>query len=367
MNSFTKSLLLAAAALAAFVSCGSNNGGGGKSAKAPLAGLDQHVIDYFEDWNAHADDGHYDSKEAYNRMKEGMEKQLTEAIGQTYATSINPDAGTLETPFTITEASGNVGKSTAAPYAALVAKVQTEKTVLGYICRDKDGLPIYAGKANPANGEMRFTLVFSQNGASQYCMALSKALASIASVDILEEKAFENHVLFCEGPSYNKKGFGPVSLLGSIDDIPETLPGIYDKKEFTSYIEEGPEDDYEITQLVLSNGGEKAAVITYAEDNNVYAINILTPEIFVLPKLHTYDGNLALHCQSEATLLLNSAGNRGKFDTNEDYQEIPVVKIGAAQFRGMEVKEMKPYGNTEFYIKDLVDGTRAHNILIRNF
>lgn len=366
MKTLTKSILVAAG-LAAIVSCGSN-GGGGKAAKAPLDGIDQYVTAYFEDWDAHADDRDYDAKEAYDRMKENMEKQLTNAVGQTYATKIVPDAGTLEAPFTITDASGNVGKSTAVPYAALAAKIQTEKSVLGYICRDKDGLPVYAGKANVSNGEMRFSLVFSQDGSSQYCIALSKAIASIAGIDILDEKAFENHVLFCEGPSYNKKGFGPVVLRGTIDDIPDTLPGIFDKKEFTSYVEEGPEEDFEITRIVLSNAGKEVVVIGYESENNqIYSIDIKTPEVFVLPKLHTYDGNPTLHCQSEAILLMNSSGGRGKFDTNEDYQEIPVIKIGSAQFRGMEVKEMKPYGNTAFGIKDLVDGTRADAVLVRSF
>lgn len=344
----------------AVLSCGSS-GGKQSSSKAPLSGIEQYTIAFFAELDEHEDDRNFDQREALDRMKEGFEKHLTAAVGKKIPTSASALVGSIDEPFTVTECSGNVGRSSAVPYAILTAKVQTEAKKLGYICRDKDGLPVWAGKADVADGEISIPLRFSHDGARDWCIASDKTMASISSVDLLSENDFEARVLYCKGASYNFKGFGSIKLFGKASEIAGTLEGVYDKTEVETSVEEGPEEDFEITRLVLSNKGEKVAAVGYDNDE-IYAVEVNTPEVFCLPDVYKYDGSIPLHCKSAAALLLQAAGGRGTF-TDENYIDIPAIKIGMAWFTGMKLKDDSP--RREFYIKDLADDTRAEKVVLR--
>ncbi len=354
------STIALAAGLLAIVSCGSS-GGKGSSSKAPLAGLEQYTIAYFDEIYAHMDDPKYDQSEALNKMKESIEKHLSATVGKKMQTICDPAVGKVETPFTVSEVSGNVGRSSAVPYALLSSEITTDASVLGYICRDKDGLPVYAGKAPVSDGKISVTIRFSHEGAKEWCIASDKTLSSMTSIELLSENDFNSHILNCKGASYNPKGFGDVKLFGKASAVPASMAGIYDKTEVKTSVEEGPEEDFEITELIFSSNGTQVACAGFADDE-IYSIEVTTPEIFYLPDVHKYDGNIPLHCKSEAVLLLQAAGGRGTF-TDVNYIDVPAVKIGMAWFTGMKLKDENP--RREFYAADIAEGSRAEKFVLR--
>lgn len=348
----------------AFTSCSSSNSEK-KGIAGPLAGIEEYTITYYHQYD---DEENFNFDEAYNQMKEGFEKHLTAAIGQSIPTNVVSDLVVLNTPFTIEKASGNVGRSTADPYVILVAGVQTNQKALGFIGRDSEGLPVIAGICEVSEGTVSVEIDFEHQHGYEIDLASDKLLSSVCSIDLMDTDSFDNHILYCWGESYNKKGFGPVSLFKKASSVPDELPGIYDKIKLTSYLEEGPEEDFEIKQIVLSQKNETVAIVTYADDTEeIYQIDIITPEVFVPTDLHPSHGGRVLHCKSLAVLLLSAAHGEGQFDIDEaNYQEIPVLNVGWAKYKGFEIKEMLPYGNREFSLEDLVDGTRANKVTIRS-
>lgn len=139
-----------------------------------------------------------------------------------------------------------------------------------------------------------------------------------------------------------------MKLFEKASDVAASLEGVYDKTEVETTYEEGPEEDFEITKLILSKKGERVAAAGY-DVEGIYAIEVNSPEIFILPDVHKYEGNIPLHCKSPAALLLNGAGGRGTF-TDENYIDVPAIKIGMAWFTGMKLKDDSP--RREFYVKD---------------
>ena len=334
-----------------------NASGDGASGKCPFEGVEKYVIAYCEDTEG--------GNLAYDQMKEGIEAHLTAAVGGTLKTKVDAEIATVETPFTIVEASGNVGRSAADPYVVLAAGLRTDEERLGFICRDKDDLPVFVGKADVSEGSVQISVPFGHDGAFAKWIALYRVLSSMVSVELVRERDFDDRVLYCTGESYNKKGFGRIAMGADADDVPDAMPGVYDSKELVSRVEEGPEDDYTILEIILKKDGEKVAGILYSdEDNRIYEMEIRTPEVFALESTRGKNGQIPLHCKTDACILLDAGRGQGFFDVDKDYQRIAASKIGMASFQGMEVVGKDDYGKVDFGYDDLVPGARADRIVL---
>lgn len=372
-NSLLNAAILLLAVMIAY-SCSS--GTGGKSS-GPIAGVEKYTKAFMEEQAKHVvdladedeEEDDWDWDDAFDQMKKDIEDHLTAAIGKTFNTNVSADVATVETPFTVKEASGNVGRSTAVPYVVIAAKLQSGNSSLGYICRDQNDVPVIAGKGKIKDGELEIVITFECSGRDEYCIAANKMRSSVTSVDLMDEKEFDSHVISCGGSGWGssgKKGFGGILLRGKLKDIPDALPGIYDKKELSSYVIEGPEEDFEVAQATLSKGNKKVALVKEDEEAGIFSIDIYSPDLFVLAS-DTKGGKDLVNCVSDVAILLNaSSSGRGVFDPDGELVEyVPVIKVGSAYFKGMKLKKEGPYNEGSFYYSDVVPETCADRVTIR--
>lgn len=356
---FGLSLLLLAA-------CGGGNGGNTTSnLKAPLEGIDQIESKFFALEKENSDVREFDWKEAYNAAKGELETFMSAHIGETLPTTLSAGiTAPLLEPFTITKAGGNVGRSTADPFVVFTAKLQTEeKLSLGYIFRDKDGLPVYAGFCDVKDGEAKVEMVFPMASKSrEYLAEAARIKASAVQVELMTLDQLDARVLSCKG--WGKKGFDKVVLDGKVADVPDALPGVYDKKELVVTTEWEDGDEFEVPQMILSLGEEKVAVVNHY-DGKIHYIEIVSPRVFALSPSDSYHGSIPLHALSSALILLGADGTSGKMETNDHYMEVPKVALGKARFNGIQLKEGARPGRS-FHLDDLAEGSHATSVSFLN-
>ena len=355
------------AALCLMTACSS---GGSHAPKGLLSGVEDCSSVYFDNWIVE-EHSSYPADNAMDLYKEKAEEFLKAKVGTEIPTSVTESSGiVLESPFTFTEAAGHVGKSNGVPYIKISAKVSNTGKEVGLIGRDGRGIPVFAGSFAPKDGELSTSIRFDLLYEREHTYAVHQLLGSFASIELMSPAELDNHLIACTGPSYNFKGVAKIKLWGNVDDIPESLPDLYNKKELTSRVEEGPEDDYTIYNLILSQNDKQAAVVYYDEKGRIYDIRITSPEMFMLSKY--YDANhslspfITLHCASLPILVMRERGVKPYVMYDPDtYMEIPALGVGIARFTGFEVKDWQASGNKVFAKTDLVPETRFTTIILR--
>ena len=354
-NSFLFSMM--SVVLATTFSCSSGGGGG---SKGPISGAEKYIIAFYDQETRNEDNDDWDWDGAYDEMKSAIEEHLTAAMGKPFATNVSADAGTLESPFAVTYASGNVGRSTADPFVILSAKLRSSKSSLGYICRDGKGLPVAGGISKIEDGEMEIALVFEYSALNDYCIAVNRELSSVVTIDVMDENEFENHVVK-DGEGWNyTRGFGGIYIGGKLTDIPDELPGIYDKKETSNYVLDGVEN----TQVALRGKGKDVAIVKGNDKDGINYMEILSPELFIVPD-YDIKGRSLLHCNSDGYILLYAGGCKTSFESDEKGAAVPIAKVKYAYFKGLEINNSKSAHDRSFYYEDIVSGTRAKSLILK--
>lgn len=355
------------AALCLMTACSS---GGSRAPKGLLSGVEDCSSVYFDNWIVE-ENASYPADNAMDLFKEKAEEFLKAKVGTEIPTTVTESSGiVLESPFTFTDAAGYVGKSNGVPYIKISAKASNTGKEVGLIGRDGRGIPVFAGTIAPRDGELSTSIRFDLLYERERTYAVHQLLGSFASIELMSVSELDNHLIACTGPSYNFKGVAKIKLWGNVDDIPESLPDLYNKKELTSHVEEGPEDDYTIYNLILSQDDKQAAVVYYDESGKIYDIRMTSPEMFIMSKYynanHSMSPFLTLHCASAPALVMSEGGFKPYVMYDPDtYMEIPALGMGLARFTGFEVKDWQAYGNKVFAKTDIVPESCFTQIILR--
>ena len=356
--------------LGLFTACSS---GGARASKSIFPGIEECCSVYFDQWVQESEDSGYMPENAMDLYKEAIYNYLAKKAGTEVSTTVTQTSGiVLDAPFIIDDdLDFGIGKSNIVPYVDLTAKVSNTGKEIGYIGRDGKGIPIFAGKATPKDGTVTVGIRFDIVGKKDYTYPLHKALGSVACIEIMSADEFDNHVIQCTGPSYVFKGVAKIKFEGKIADIPETLPGLYNKQERTSRIEEGPEDDYTINEMILSQDDKQVAVVTFSEEGIIHIIKITSPEMFLLEQYynanHSMCAFLTLHCATDPILVAGAKSIRTYVEHDpETYLEVPALGLGIARFQGFDVKDWQSYGNRRFEKGDILPDSHFTEITLQN-
>lgn len=347
--------------------------GGAHKTLGIFPGVEECCSVYFDQWVQEFEDGGYMPANAMDLYKEAIYNYLVEKVGTEVPTTVTQTSGiVLDAPFVIEDnLDFGIGKSNIIPYVDFTAKVSNTGKEVGYIGRNSQGIPIFAGKTTPKDGSITVGVRFDIVGEKDHTYTLHKTLGSLTSIELLSSEELDNHVISCTGPSYGFKGVAKIEFGGLITDVPDILSGLYNKREYASRVEEGPEDDYTINEMTLSQDDKQVAVITYGEEGNIYIIKITSPEMFILEKYynanHSIPALLTLHCATEPILVAYAHNFRTYVENDpETYMEIPALGLGIARFQGFQVKDWQDYGNKRFEKSDILPDSHFTEITLQN-
>lgn len=347
------------------VIAGCSSKGGGAVKKGVLSGVEDCCAVFYDN-----EDQDYSS--AMDQFKTKIEEFLKAKIGTEIPTTATAASGiVIDAPFTITDAEGFVGKSNGAPFMKMEAKASNISTKeVGIIGRDGAGNPVLCAKINAADGSLysavRFDIVYPRD----YGFQVHKALGSVASIEVMSDAEYTDHVIYNSGPSYNFRGVAQVKLGGKADNVPESVPGIYNKKEVVTSVIEGPEEDFTVYTLVLSQDDKKVAEVSYDDySGDIYGITVTSPEMFLPHKYysanHSSAALLALSCASSPVLVAYSGAKTYVSNDPDTLLELPVLGMSLARFWGFEVEGWQPYGNTSFEKSSIVPDSQITKVTIR--
>ena len=327
---------------------------------------------YFDQWIDEGKGDGYMPDGAYDMYKEKFSEFLTPKIGTKVPFTATESSGIVPEPTgSVADVITGVGKYNTAPSVYLSVKVANAGETVAYIGRNGQGIPVFAGWAKPKDGELRIGLKFDVFGLREHEYARHKALGSFTTIELMNPKELDEHIIYYTGPWGNYfRGVAKMGLKCSVNDIPESLPGLYNKKEDTSRYLDGPEDGYNLYELVLSQDDKRVAVVNYEENKNIYFIQILSPEMFILDRyFNSSPGDetfLTIHVASDPILVMHASRAKAIVDYNQEtYLESPAVSFGVVHFLGIEVKDWKSYDNKPFKDADIVPGSHFTEITIQ--
>lgn len=345
---------------------------GNSSSKGILAGVEECIAYYNSLWIEEEDYG-YMPDDAIDLYKKKLEDFLTPKIGTEIPTTVTESSGIiLESPFVIDEVNCGVGRPSITPGVLFRAKASNTGQKVGYIGRNSQGIPVFAGTEEPENGVISIYFFFDKSGGDDYIFRVHKTLGSFVSIELMSAEELNNHIItsYSDWGNYYKRGVAKIELDGKLSDIPESLPDLYNQREYTQRNEEGPEDDFTINEMILKQNGKQVAVVRYSDADVITSIKITSPEMFYMDNsytIHNFPTTLAVHIASDPMLVLH--GHRAKnvieYDP-ETYLEVPAVAMGIARFQGIEVKNWQPNGNQLFEDADIVPGSHFTEITIQN-
>lgn len=349
--------------------------GGNSSSKGILAGVEECAAYYFSLW-IEEEDYKYMPKDAIDLYKKNLEDFLMTKIGTEIPTTVTESSGiNLESPFVIEEVNCGVGRPIITPGVHFRAKASNTGQKVGYIGRNSQGIPVFAGTEEPENGEIDIYFFFDNSGDDDYIYLVHKTLGSFVSIELMSEEELNNHIITSYSNwgdlSLVRKGVAKIVLDRKLSEIPECLPGLYNQREYTQRVEEGPEDDFTIKEMILKQDGKQVAVVTYSDTEKITRIKITSPEMFYMDNHYTSNYHLStaltVHIASDPMLILH--GHRAKkvieYDP-ETYLEVPAVAMGIARFQGIEVKNWQPNDNQLFEDADIVPNSHFTEITIQN-
>lgn len=352
------------AAMCLLTGCTSDGG----SSKGVFKGVEECSSVYYEN-NIETEYGSRPADNAMDLYKQKVQDFLTEKIGVAIPTYATETSGiVVESQFTVAQAEGYVGRSNGTPFVTMTAKASNTGKEVGYIGRDGNGIPVFAGTISPKGGELSVAVRFDLLHDPLNTKLVHKTLGSVASIELMSYEELDNHIISCS--SYYFTGVAKIELGGKTAKIPESLPDLYNNRELTSYVEEGPEEDFTINRMILRQDDRQFAVVTYGEPDYIYDIRITSPEAFVLYKYydanHSRAAQLVISCATEPLIVMNNSDFRQRVMNDPETEvEIPAFKKGKARYYGFKVEGWKEYGNKEFYKKDIIPGSHFTTVILR--